>query len=83
MSIAPLNESAMLTVTPMIDSLGNIVRNLATNLRANGPATVIIVWIVSMTILGLFGGDSEAAGHAMGVLSVAGGVIVISLAGRV
>ena len=53
----------------------NPIRNIAVNLRAKGPAAVLIVWIVSVTAVGLVG-EGPIAERALGLLAIAGGLIL-------
>jgi hypothetical protein len=58
-----------------------ILGNVVVNLRATGPATVLVTWIVCITLLGLFG-DGPHAKTVIGVLSALGGVLVGALSSR-
>jgi hypothetical protein len=60
----------------------NPLKNIAINLKASGSAAVIAVWIICVTLLGLFG-QGEFAKSAMTILAVAGGMILIGLASKV
>lgn len=53
-------------------------KNISMNLKAKGPAAVVISWMLCMTILGLFG-DGEFAGRAMIALTAFGGALMASL----
>ena len=57
----------------------DFLKNLSINLKATGPAAVIIVWIMGVTALGLLG-SGEIAKLAMYALVFAGGVILFGLA---
>lgn len=59
----------------------NPLKNIAINLRAHGPAAVIIAWVGGVTVLGLYG-DGDLAIRAMNILAVAGGIILVTLAAR-
>ena len=56
--------------------------NLVVNLRATGPAAVLISWAVCITLLGIFG-SPELGKSAINVLSVTGAVLVAALGSRV
>ena len=60
----------------------NPFKNIALNLRATGPAAVIAIWIISVTLLGLFG-NGELAGRALTILAVAGGMVLVALASKI
>ena len=57
------------------------LKNIALNLKATGPAAVMIVWVICVTLLGLFGAG-EMAGKSFGLLAFFGGAVMISLANR-
>ena len=59
----------------------DFMKNIAVNLRATGPAAVLIALIASITSLGLFG-DRPIAKSAVGILAVLTGMVAISLAER-
>jgi hypothetical protein len=59
----------------------DILKNLAVNLRATGPAAVIAVWCICVTILGIFGAG-EFARTTFTLLGVAGGMVLFILAAR-
>lgn len=65
----------------VMDFLKNSLKNIAISLQANGPAAVIIFWIVGVTALGLFG-DGPVAKSALSILAVAGGLILVALANK-
>lgn len=56
-------------------------KNISVNLKATGPAAVIIVWLVCITLVGLFG-EGSLAESALRYLGIAGGIILTSLALR-
>ena len=58
----------------------DFLKNLALRLQATGPAAVICVGIISVTLLRLFGGANAAT--ALTFLGVAGGMILVTLAMR-
>lgn len=58
------------------------LRNIAVNLKATGPAAVMSVWIICVTLLGIFGSGPFAA-TAFGLLGFFGGAVLLSLANRV
>jgi len=53
------------------------LKNISLNLRATGPAAVLIVWLVCITAVGLFG-DCGLARAAFAALAIAGGVILMA-----
>lgn len=57
------------------------LKNIALNLKATGPAAVMIVWVICVTLLGLFG-SGEMAGKSFGLLAFFGGAVLISLANK-
>jgi len=59
----------------------DFLKNIAINLKATGPAAVIIVWLLCITILGLFG-DSDTASRSLGLLAFFGGAVLVSLANK-
>ena len=58
------------------------LKNIAINLRATGPAAVIIVWLICSTVLGIWGNGPQAK-NAMLLMFFAGGGIIISLSRKV
>ena len=56
--------------------------NITMNLRARGPAAVLITWIICITLVGLFG-SGPVATSVVSVLSLFGIVFITSLAGKV
>ncbi|MGD0278080.1 MAG: hypothetical protein ABSC11_02110 [Smithella sp.] len=60
----------------------DFLKNIAVNLTATGPASIIIVWVVCVTLLGIFG-TGALAWFAMIVLNIAGAVIVVSLCEKI
>jgi len=56
-------------------------KNLSVNLRATGPAAVIIVWIIAVTWIAIFG-QGELASRGLTILTVAGGMILFVLAAK-
>lgn len=57
----------------------NFLRNIAVNLRATGPAAVLIAWLACVFFLGLFG-SGPLADRAMNILAISGGLILVILA---
>ncbi len=57
------------------------VKNLALNLKSNGPAAMVIVWLVCITLLGLYG-EGQMASAAFALLALFGGVILAVLASK-
>lgn len=60
----------------------NLLANVIVNLRAAGPAAVLAVWIICITLLGLFG-EGPIAGRVITVLSVVGSFLAAALAMKV
>lgn len=58
------------------------LKNIALNLKAMGPAAVMIVWIICVTLLGLFG-SSEMAPKSFYLLAFFGGAVLLALANKV
>ena len=57
------------------------LKNISVNLRATGPAAVLIAWIAAITAIGLFG-EGDLAKSAIQILAFAGGMILIGLASK-
>jgi len=57
-------------------------KNISLNLHATGPAAVMIVWILRMTLLGLFGNSSNLGTVALGLLGGTGALIIRALGHR-
>ena len=55
------------------------LRNLIVNLKATGSAAVICVWIIAVMLLGLYG-NSTYSSSALSILTIAGGMILFTLA---
>jgi uncharacterized membrane protein len=62
----------------LVQWLGNVVLNL----QAAGPAAVMIVWIICITLLGIFAGDGSTARSAVTFMGGVGAVLVVALASR-
>ena len=60
----------------------DLLRNVAINIKATGPAAVMIAWIAAVAALGIFG-SPELGKSAMYALYFAGGPILTSLASKV
>jgi len=60
----------------------DMFRNIVINLRAKGPAAILITWLLCFTALALFGTGSLAA-CALGFLSVFGFILLSALAHKV
>jgi hypothetical protein len=58
----------------------DFLKNIGVNLRATGPAAVIIVYFICITVLGIFG-QGILAGAAMVLLYIYG-VLIAFLFGR-
>lgn len=59
----------------------NFLRNIIVNLKATGPAAVIIAWILGVTCLGIFG-QGQVAEHGMTALNLVGVILIIAMAQR-
>jgi hypothetical protein len=59
----------------------NPLTNISVNLKAMGPAAVMIAWMTAVVAVALFG-QGELAGRALVLLGFAGGAILMGLAGR-
>jgi len=55
------------------------LKNIAVNLNATGPATVMSVWVICVTLLGIFGTGTMAS-TAFGLLGFFGGAVLVALA---
>jgi hypothetical protein len=58
------------------------LKNIAVNLKATGPAAVLIALIGGITLLGLFG-QGEMARSALNILAFATGALGLALAQRI
>lgn len=56
------------------------LKNLIINLRASGPAAVLIAWLLCITALGLFGSGTLASIALSGLLTL--GVALIAALGQ-
>lgn len=54
------------------------LKNISINIKATGPSAVLITWIMSLTLLGIFGGDSSRI--VIGILSSFGIVYIGAMA---
>lgn len=57
------------------------LKNISINLKASGPAAVLISWVVGVTLLGILG-EGEITSKAMSVLSVTGALLIAVLGHR-
>lgn len=57
------------------------LKNITINLKATGPAAVLIALIVGITVLGVFG-QGEKAGSALSILGFMVGALGVALAQR-
>ena len=57
------------------------LKNITVNLKATGPAAVLIALIVGITVLGIFG-EGDKAGAALSILGFMAGALGIALAQR-
>ncbi|HTW36613.1 MAG TPA: hypothetical protein VMD53_18490 [Rhizomicrobium sp.] len=62
-----------------MDPFKNIIVNL--NAPGRGPITVLIAWMFVVAALGIFG-HGTIADYAMGLMGIAGGAILTTLAVR-
>jgi hypothetical protein len=56
----------------------NLFRNIAINLHAAGPAAAVIIWMLCVTVVGVFG-VGEIAHRAMTYLGGAGVILLLFL----
>ena len=56
----------------------NFFKNITVNLKAKGPAAVLIVWMICLTMIALFG-ESRTADSVVGFLGGIGVMIIFSL----
>ena len=56
----------------------NPFKNIAVNIRATGPAAILICWCISVTFLGLYG-QGEIADRALNMLAFFGGATFFAL----
>ena len=59
----------------------NFLKNIIINIKATGPAAVLISWVLGVALLGIFG-KGEIASHGMNVLSTAGVLFILILTQR-
>ena len=57
----------------------DFLKNLSINLKATGPSAVLIVWLICLTVIGLYG-NSSSASYVIGGL-IGFGVIFIGALG--
>jgi hypothetical protein len=62
-----------------MDPFKNFIINL--NAPGRGPVTVLIAWMFVVTALGIFG-HGDIADYAMGLIGIAGGAILTTMAVR-
>lgn len=55
-----------------------MLKNIAVNIQAAGPAAVLIVWIICFTALSIFG-SGGLAGYAQSLLGMFGILLLLSL----
>lgn len=55
------------------------LKNIAVNLKTTGPAAVLAIWVICVTLLGLFG-SGEIASRPFGLLAFFGGAVLLALA---
>jgi len=60
----------------------DFLKNIAINLKATGPAAVIITWIIGITLVGVLG-QGEIASKALNALNIVGPLLIIVLGQRV
>ena len=58
------------------------LKNLAINLQASGPAAVLSIWVICVTLLGLFG-SGDMASRAFMLLAFFGGAVLFALAMKI
>ena len=59
----------------------NFLKNIMLNIQATGPAAVLIIWILSVCMLGIFG-NGVIAEKAISLLTLSFGMIGLALAQR-
>ena len=60
----------------------DFLKNIAINLKATGPAAVIISWILGITLVGVFG-QGEIVSKALTALSIVGPLLIIILGQKI
>ena len=60
----------------------DFLKNIAINLKATGPAAVIISWILSVSLVGILG-HGEIASKALTVLEFVGPMLIIILGQKI
>lgn len=58
------------------------LKNIAINLKATGPAAVIIAWILGITAVGVLG-QGETATRALNALNIVGPLLVLVMGQKV
>jgi hypothetical protein len=56
----------------------DLLQNLAVNLKATGPAAVVAVWFICLTLISIFG-TATAAAFSVGVLCTGGLTVLLAL----
>jgi hypothetical protein len=56
----------------------NPFNNIIVNLHASGPAAVVSIWLICVTVIAIFGQGPNAE-SAMRILAFAGGALLTSL----
>lgn len=58
------------------------LKNIAINLKATGPAAVIIAWILGVALVGVMG-QGETATKALNALNIVGPLLIIVMGQKV
>ncbi|OAI44017.1 hypothetical protein AYO43_09615 [Nitrospira sp. SCGC AG-212-E16] len=58
------------------------LKNIVVNLQATGPAAVLAIWVICVTVLGIFG-SGPMASLAFGILSFFGGAVIFGLTAKI
>jgi hypothetical protein len=58
------------------------LKNIAVSLTATGTAAIVIIWLICVTVLGIFGSGC-LAWFAMIILNIAGAWIVVILGRKI
>ncbi|MDD2335947.1 MAG: hypothetical protein PHD01_05150 [Geobacteraceae bacterium] len=60
----------------------DFLKNVAINLKATGPAAVIITWVLGVTLVGVLG-QGEVANRALTFLGFTGPMLIMILGQKV
>jgi hypothetical protein len=59
----------------------DFLKNIAINLKATGPAAVLIAWVLGVTCIAIFG-NGPVAEKGMSALYISGGLLILTLGHR-